>query len=156
MHDETIRNAAATDAAGLAALMTALGYPTTDGEMGARLAAILPRADYATFVAEGGGGLVAMLGAAIEPRYNKNGACVRLMALVVAEESQGRGLGAALVAAAERWGAELGATEIQVTSAHHRAGAHAFYRRLGYRDTGVRLVKSIAASEPGAAGGGPR
>jgi GNAT superfamily N-acetyltransferase len=66
-----------------------------------------------------------------------------LTALVVREDTRGRGVGRALVAAVEHWARERGAGRVVVTTALRRAGAHAFYERLGFEFTGRRYVKSI-------------
>ncbi len=62
MEDVRIRTARPQDAPGLALLMGHLGYPTTPGQMAARLERFLPGPDYRTLVAEAGGGLVGMVG----------------------------------------------------------------------------------------------
>jgi hypothetical protein len=48
-----------------------------------------------------------------------------------------------LVLAGEDWLKEQGAVEIIVNSSHFREDAHRFYQRLGYENTGIRLVKSL-------------
>jgi GNAT superfamily N-acetyltransferase len=63
-----------------------------------------------------------------------------LLVLSVSATSRGSGIGAQLVAALERWAVSRGAHDIIVNSAFHRSRAHAFYERLGYAGTGVRLV----------------
>jgi GNAT superfamily N-acetyltransferase len=60
---------------------------------------------------------------------------------VVDEKVKGHGIGASLVAEAERWLKEHKVTSIIVNSGKHRSEAHRFYGRLGYEETGVRLVK---------------
>jgi hypothetical protein len=32
---------------------------------------------------------------------------------------------------------------VKINTAHHRSEAHAFYEHLGYRSTGLRLVKTL-------------
>ena len=77
--------------------------------------------------------------------YEKNGFYARLVALVVSEESHGRGVGAALVRAVERWANQKGAGEIFLNSGVQREGARRFYEKLGYRVTGVRFSKELPA-----------
>jgi GNAT superfamily N-acetyltransferase len=63
--------------------------------------------------------------------------------LAVSSQSRGSGIGAELVTALERWAVSRGARDIIVNSAFRRTRAHAFYERLGYAGTGVRLVKRL-------------
>lgn len=139
-----IRDATAADAQGLATLMTALGYPTTEQQMAHRLAGILPQPEYATFVAESDGTTVGAAGAMIGRFYEKDGIYARLTVLVVDSANRSHGVGAALVRAVERWATAQGATEVVVNSSNHRADAHRFYERAGYDATGVRFVKRLS------------
>ena len=52
--------------------------------------------------------------------------------LVVEERERGRGVGAALMGACERWALARGLGRMRVRSNVKRAPAHAFYGRLGY------------------------
>ena len=54
-----------------------------------------------------------------------------------------RGVGRALLAAAETWFRERGATRIMLVSGVHRPEAHAFYRACGYEHTGLRFVRHL-------------
>ena len=64
-----------------------------------------------------------------------------LTSLVVSENVRGMGVGAMLVAELERWAKESGAARVSLTSGLAREGAHRFYERLGYKQSGVRLTK---------------
>ncbi|HYJ78193.1 MAG TPA: GNAT family N-acetyltransferase [Longimicrobiaceae bacterium] len=139
----TIRPAGEGDAEGLAPLMTHLGYPSTPEQMRARLARIAAHADYRTLAAERAGRLVGMAGVKRGWAYNYDAPYARIVALVVAPQERGRGTGAALVAAAEEWARGEGAAAVHLTTALHRDGAHHFYRRIGYEQTGVRFVKRL-------------
>ena len=139
----TIRAAMLSDHSQLAMLVTALGYPTNATDMKARLEGLFADPSYSTLVAELGGTVVGMAGACIARFYEKNGVYARLCALVVSGEQSGHGVGAALVRAVEKWGAERGASEIFLNSGVQREGAHAFYEKLGYRATGVRFSKEL-------------
>ena len=63
--------------------------------------------------------------------------------LVVAEEAEGRGVGRALMAHAERWARERGCREVCLDVFAGNAGATAFYERLGYRPDHVRMAKPL-------------
>ena len=51
--------------------------------------------------------------------------------------------GGQLVSAIESWARAAGAERISVTPGAHRAGAHAFYERLAYERSGLRLTKRL-------------
>lgn len=64
--------------------------------------------------------------------------------LVVDEPHRSAGIGTSLVAAAESWARERGATVIVVRSRTTRERAHRFYERLGYRE----LKRSVVFEKP--------
>ena len=144
MNQVKIRSAILRDSTAIALLMTQLGYATSADEMRERLAGILPHPDYMTWVAESDAEVVGIIGAGISRYYEKNGVYGRLLALVVDERHRGQGVGASLVGEAERRLKEMGATTLIVNSGSRRGDAHRFYRRLGYRETGLRFVKSLS------------
>lgn len=141
----SIREATQDDAPQIATLVTALGYPTNAADMRARLEGLLADPVYTTLVAEHGGEIAGVAGACIARFYEKNGIYARLVALVVSEDSHGRGVGASLVRAVERWANGKGAIEIFLNSGVQREGARSFYEKLGYRVTGVRFSKELLA-----------
>jgi GNAT superfamily N-acetyltransferase len=69
-------------------------------------------------------------------------ACIN--GLVVDEAHRSDGIGAELVAAAEAWAWEHGATAIMVRSRSARVRAHRFYERLGY----VEVKRSHVFEKP--------
>ena len=144
MNQLRIRSAVPEDSSALARLMSQLGYATSAGEMQERLLGILRHPDYMTYVAELSGEVVGMIGAGIGRYYERDGDYGRLLALVVDEGLRGRGVGASLVAEAERRLKEAGAGAVIVNSGGQRGGAHRFYRRLGYSETGLRFVKELS------------
>lgn len=139
----TVRPDALSDAPAVAALVTALGYPTNARDMKERLAGLFADPNYATFVAELDGVVAGMAGACQARFYEKDGVYVRLVALVASEQTSGRGVGAALVRQVEGWGRERGASEIFINSGVQRESARRFYERLGYRVTGVRFSREL-------------
>jgi GNAT superfamily N-acetyltransferase len=139
----SIRPFAEGDLVAVAALVGELGYPTTVDQMRSRLDRIARHPDHATFVAVADGSVVGMVGASVAPAYGKDELTGNLTAMVVTESQQGRGIGARLVGAAEEWVRQRGAKLIVLTSHNRREGAHAFYRHLGYSDTGKRFARDL-------------
>ena len=139
-----IRTAVPADAPAIAALATHMGYPATPEAMRERLARIVVRDDYETYVAERDGRVVGFAGTMHGLSYVYDPPYARLLSLVVEPEERGKGTGAALVAAVERWARERGAKRVHLTTALHRDGAHRFYERIGYERTGARYARKLA------------
>lgn len=128
-----VRPARAADAAAVADLAAQLGYPTDGASVARRLEAAGSRPSQILLVAAGPGtdevlgwaevGVVASV-------YHEPFA--EILGLVVDAGKRGRGIGRALVAAAETWAAERGVDTMRLRSNVVRTEAHAFYRGLGY------------------------
>lgn len=138
-----IRAAVSTDAGELARLFTTLGHPTRADEIAAR---------WAQWAAEGNDALVAdrgddtLAGLATLHRtrvLHRPGPVGRITALVVDEVERGRGIGRALVGAAEERLTRDGCVLLEITSNLRRADAHAFYERIGYERTSLRLARTL-------------
>ena len=141
--DVTIRAAEAADAEALADLMTQLGYETRASEMQMRMEAIRANKNYATFVAISKGKVCGMIGTFTCYTYEHNSPSARILALVVAKEMRGRGVGQALIAAAEKDLAQRNIRRVAVNARFERKEAHEFYEKLGYTKNGFRLIKEL-------------
>ena len=140
----SLREARIEHAVPVAHLMNDLGYPTTAAEMTVRLQAITgAAATYHTLVAVRDDVVVGVIGMGLAHYYERNGQYARVLALSVREADRGAGVGTMLLRAAERWARDAGANNVFVNSGNHRADAHAFYLGQGYRQTGLRFVKSL-------------
>jgi ribosomal protein S18 acetylase RimI-like enzyme len=64
--------------------------------------------------------------------------------LVVAARARRRGIGRALMAAADTWARERGASELELTVYVANTEAEAFYRSLGYGAVNQRLARVLA------------
>jgi len=138
-----IRRAELRDAPELAELMGDLGYPTTAEKMVVRLSAVAAHSDYHTLVAEEAGRVVGMVALRLGFYVETDGQFVTMQALVVGKEWQSKGIGTALVGAAEEWAKARGAKAVVLSSRTSREQAHRFYRHLGYESTGLRFIKSL-------------
>jgi len=141
--DVTIRAPEAGDMDALAGLMTQLGYETRTSEMEMRMETILANKDYATLVAVSGGKVCGMIGTVTGYTYEYNSPSARILALIVSDKMRGRGVGEALIAAAEKDLAQRNIRRVAVNARFERTRAHKFYERLGYTKNGFRLVKEL-------------
>jgi len=147
VHHIAIRDAKLGDAPALAKLMCELGYETTTAEMCQRLASILSDARYSTFVAEIEGRVCGMIGTFAYPGYEHNDLSGRILAMVTSGEARRRGIGRALIAAAEKDFARRGIRRIAVNTQLSRQAAHKFYEKLGYERNGWRFVKELPGGD---------
>lgn len=118
----------------LAALLTVLGYPSVAEQVVERLCYWDAEPRSTVLAAHDGGELLGCLAVHASPLFELTGRSARIQALVVATAGRRRGVGRALVAAAEQQAREWGCRMIEVTSARYRVDAHAFYQKLGYVD----------------------
>lgn len=145
MSSVSIRSVAAADAGAVAALVSALGYPSTPGDIERRVATMRDGTGISVVVAELNGAIVGLATGHVFNSIHSTPPVAWLTTLVVASAAQRRGVGRQLVAAVEAWAVEHGAVRISVTSGLHRDDAHEFYAILGYERSGVRLTKRLVA-----------
>ena len=139
----TIRAASSFDVHEMARLFGQLGYEIPVDVLGRRLEAF-ERAGETALVAEDDaapGRLLAVATLHATPVLHRAGPVGRVSALVVDGDVRGRGVGRAMMAAAEQWAAERGCILMEVTSNRRRADAHAFYEGLGYERTSFRFAR---------------
>jgi aminoglycoside 6'-N-acetyltransferase I len=138
-----VRSAQANDADNLARLFRQLGYPEARDGLDERLEDILgdPRAE--VFIAQNGQYVVGTVALFIVPVAHESGAWCRVTALVVDEDNRGRGIGEALMAAAESAARAAGCIRVEATSALDRLVAHEFYAALGYARESNHFLKRL-------------
>lgn len=139
----SIRVAEKTDAAALAVLMGELGYPTRTSEMEQRLHAMSKEQNYRALVAIIDEELCGMIGLCWLHSYEHNSPGGRILALVVSEKMRGKGVGRALIEAAEADFAARNVRRVALNTRFEREDAHRFYEALGYVKNGYRLVKEL-------------
>jgi ribosomal protein S18 acetylase RimI-like enzyme len=134
------------DAAALAQLMCELGYETTKSEMQMRMERIAADDCYRTFVAVLDGKVCGMIGTLTCPSYEHNDPGGRILALVTSSAERRRGIGRALMEAAEKDFAQRGIRRVALNTRLTREDAHKFYESLGYQRNGWRFVKEFSVS----------
>lgn len=137
-----IRRADRGDAEALARLIGQLGYDVSTGEVIDRLA-LMEAEGRAVLVAERDGAVAGCLTTSVMHVLHRPAPVGRISMMVVEESMRSRGIGAALVSAAEEVLAARGCYMIEVTSNLKRTEAHRFYERLGYERTSIRLAKEL-------------
>jgi len=127
-----IRPAKTSDAVEIARLSAELGYSISIDEIHAALDRLLADSRHLIAVIDGHGDR--LLGwMHVEQRTSMQTADrAELIGLVVDSAARRRGLGRALVDAAEQWARSLGLTTVTVRSNVTRELSHPFYEALGY------------------------
>jgi len=140
----TIRDAAADDAEALARLCTQLGYAAEAAAMPGRLARLAADPNAGSMVAVADDLVIGLATVHLRYTMNHETPIAQLTLLVVDERQRTRGIGRALVGAAEQWARSRGAKRLVVTTALQRADAHAFYEKLQFKHTGRRYGKDFS------------
>lgn len=137
-----VRRAQASDAVEVAALLTALGYVTSERQAHERLAAAAA-ASTSVLVAERNTTAIGLLAAQRSPYFPTGADLLRITALVVAPASRRSGVGEALIEAAVEHARRHGYAGLELTTAEHRADAHRFYERLGFSRSSQRYFRAL-------------
>ena len=138
-----IRPATPNDADAISGLLAELGYPANPADVPARLEALAAHPGAVTLVADLEHEVVGLATCHLFPTIHRAEPVAWLTALVTAERARGQGVGTTLVSSVESWARARGAVRISLTSGTQRTEAHAFYERLGYDRTGVRLTHPL-------------
>jgi GNAT superfamily N-acetyltransferase len=133
--DTIIRPPRVDDAPELASLCTELGYPSTPGDVSRRLGLLTQEPGHLVLVAvEDMDRPVGWIHVCIVNRLESE-PMAEVGGMVVSEKWRGRGIGAALLAEAERWALSAQIKTLRVRSNIVRERAHHFYARAGYSRT---------------------
>lgn len=145
----TIRPATPDDAIAMANLATQLGYASNPEQILWRLAD-LSQPHHRVFVAVADGTVVGFVHVEVKLTLLTDDVA-EIGSLVVDQSWREEGVGRELVNTAEAWVRRRGCSSVQVRSNVQRYGAHAFYNRLGYRQSKTSLVftKSLACTTRG-------
>jgi ribosomal protein S18 acetylase RimI-like enzyme len=135
----SVRTADLHDAAAVAALSTELGYPLAAPEARDRLGTLLGSEGILVLVAEEGSKVLGWLQAQSCTTI-ETGLRVEIQGLVVSSAARRRGIGRALVGAAEAWASTLGAGVILVRTNSARVESQSFYPALGFETSKTQVV----------------
>jgi ribosomal protein S18 acetylase RimI-like enzyme len=138
-----VRRAASADAAAIADLFGELGYPSTEEQVRTRLNRFERMPGAEVLVAEREGTVLGVAGVSQTQLLAQDAPACRVTALAVAPEARRRGVGAALLKAAEEIAREQGCFRVEVTCRPDRHAAHALYRRLGFEERRYRFAKEL-------------
>ncbi len=127
----TLRPARTGDAGDLARLASQLGYPASPDDVLERLQLIGTRSGHEVIVAADRDVVVGWIHLLCDIHL-ESGEFVEIVGLVVDEARRGKGVGGALLAAAEEWARLRGFASIRLRTNVVRNEAHAFYERAGY------------------------
>lgn len=128
-----LRPAGPDDAPALARLSGEFGYSDQLAPLRERLELLLDSPDQTIWLAEEDGAVLGWMNARVNYQL-ESPPHAEITGLVVTARRRSQGIGAALVAQAERWAREHGLNELRVRSRLERPRAHAFYQRQGYAE----------------------
>ena len=142
MSEICVREANADDAPTLVRLIIDLGHPIDEADVRRNLENLSP-SGLLPLVATDGDEVIGMCGISAMVTVHRPAPVGRVSVMIVDEAYRERGIGAQLVAEAERRLAERGCKIIEVTSNMRRERAHRFYEKLGYERTSFRFMKRL-------------
>ncbi len=137
-----IRAADSVDSEAIARLLAELGYEATPDDVGERLQR-LARAGEPVLHARRGEETLGCLSWHVTPNIHRPWPVGRITMMVVAKGARRRGIGRALVRAAEERMVQRGCGLVEVTSNVKLRAAHAFYERIGFERTSHRFARSL-------------
>ena len=148
MTELRIRRAGVADADAIARLLVQLGYPTERSEVPDRLERLWLTQRAAVLLAERDDQVVGLATVHVLSVVNRRRDVALLTALVVDESARGSGVGRSLVNAVEDFARRSNCERLSVTTQENRRGAHAFYDRVGLKQTGRRFGKALTPVTP--------
>ena len=143
MENVLVREAGPEDAVDVARLLGQLGYAAEARAVAARIERHRASAADVLFVAEVAKAVVAFASLHVSIALEYDGEAGKLSAIVVDGAWRGQGIGRALVDAVEAEARRRGCVLLFLTTNVRRRDAHAFYRALGFEETGRRFAKPL-------------
>ncbi|GLS17920.1 N-acetyltransferase [Labrys miyagiensis] len=123
--------------------MAQLGYEAPADLITRKIELLQASSDDAVFVAVLDTAIAGCLSAHAFELFHAEGRFGRITSLVADEDVRGAGVGRALVERALVFFREAGCIRAEVTSGDHRAGAHAFYKSVGFKEDNRRFIQAL-------------
>ncbi len=138
-----IRSYCNNDILGICSLFkTELGYYVSERELQTRIEKMLNSKTYLIYVATEVENIIGFIGLQICLTFEA-GNIMRIIALAVSKDFQGRGIGSALVQTAENYANENHISTLAVNSGLNRAKAHQFYEHKAFYRKGYSFCKQL-------------
>ena len=138
-----IREAIDSDADAVADLLADLGYPVPSAHLPERFARFTSAGNGRVLVAVVDGVVRAFAAVEITYPVHHPDPVAHLSSFAVGRTARRQGIGRQLLRAVEQAARDAGCGDAVVTSAEHRADAHAFYPSAGWGFTGRRFGRSL-------------
>jgi N-acetylglutamate synthase-like GNAT family acetyltransferase len=138
-----IRKVTLHDAPQIVPLLKELGYPNTTALVKKKIAILNRSTRDTVLVAETNNSVIGVAHLHVAELFHQKGRLGRILAIVVAYEYCRHSLGKQFMKKLEREARRAGCVKMEITSALHRSDAHAFYKRLGYREKPRRFIKLL-------------
>lgn len=138
-----VREAVSHDVPRIVELFGQLGYATSPDDVGRQLKIMHSQGTGQAFVAERGAAILGVATVHLLAPLHVDRPWALLSALVVDERGRSTGIGAALLAAVERYAMANGCSQLELSSNPARTRAHAFYERHGSVEKRRRFVKCL-------------
>ena len=138
-----IRPATLADAAKIADLLTQLGYPGTEKFIREKILELTGHPDGDLAVAVEEGEVLGFIALHFIPQLGLAGSFARISYLCVDDGARGRGVGGRLETYCEQRARERGCDRIELHCHSRREQAHKFYRRQGYEESPLYLMKKL-------------
>jgi GNAT superfamily N-acetyltransferase len=138
-----VRGVEPRDAAAVAQLLEALGYPCTETDAIERIARFRDEERQFLLLAEDGADACGLAAVQLSYSLTRGADVARITALVVSPTHHRRGIGRRLLREIEVHARRAGAIRIELTSNARRSEAHAFYHGCGYADGSRHFVKLL-------------
>jgi GNAT superfamily N-acetyltransferase len=138
-----LRDANGGDASVIATLLSELGHPASAAEIPKRMDVVVGEGGAVLLAVDESGAVLGLMSLARHVVIHAPGPVAYITALVTASAARRRGVGQMFVEAAKAWARERGCVRLTVTSAEHRADAHAFYPACGMPYNGRRFSTAI-------------
>ena len=143
-----LRAAEPTDADSIGRMLAELGYAALPEDVVGRLATVRQEGGTVIIAEDAQQRALGLISLTRHAVLHAPGPVAQITALVITAEARRRGVGRALVAAAHDWAEGQCCVRLTVTSAEHRADAHAFYPACGLPYTGRRYSVSTVRKAP--------